>query len=221
MKRGAKVGLAFVGGALVLAAMSRGSKGIGPIVAQPWAGPQGGGQSDAVPSPPTQGNGFRVGPQADPAAPNDPNRGRTFAVMEQSRQSATTALGTLRLFDLPMDAAGRIELRAWANRAGAPNVCTKWRGSVNVNGGRLVLPSTLYPEYCVPPVQGVGGQPHVTWNPPGPCTMDMPRLSWEQQGPTVTLLWRTHVKSGNIWSDQDCSEDLQFYVDAFWRWIPV
>ena len=78
----------------------------------------GGGTTNAAPPTPMQGDGFRIGPQPDPVAPDDPNRGRNFVVMEQSRQSGSVAQGSIVLANLPSDARGRMEVKVWATRAG-------------------------------------------------------------------------------------------------------
>lgn len=217
MKRGAKLGFAFVGGALVLAAISRGKSNQGPIVAYPVdLGGGGPGPQQATPSPPTQGNGFRMGPQPDPAAPGDPNRGRNFVIMTQSRQSGTEAEGSIALFDLPSSARGRVSVRVWATRAGKPQRCSRWVGSANVVDGRMVWPPTWQA-----PRPAICGTEHATATDAGGCSLGLPFVELEQQGPTVGLVWRTKVNAGSIWSDNDCDEDLRFYVDAFWKWEPA
>lgn len=170
-------------------------------------------EGEASPAPPMQGNGFRMGPQPDPAAPNDDNRGRTFLVMEQSRQSGSEAEGTVPLMQLPMTANGKVSVVMWATRAGHPDRCTRWMGIANVKDGRLSSPPALSMDTC-----GTGG--HATNTDAGGCTLNAPFAAWEQQGPTITLLWRTSVREGGVWSDNDCDENLQFYVDAFWRFTP-
>lgn len=199
--------LILIGGGLALAAGSK--KG----ASMTWVNFVGGDDNANAPLPPTQGNSFRMGPQPDPSAPGDPNRGRTFVVMEQSRQSGTVATGSVKLLDLSMAARGTIEVVVWATRAGKPHRCTRFTGKVNVADGRIVSAPALSLAMC--------GSAHATATDPGGCTLGLPFMQWEQQGPTIALVWRTKVSPGGMFSDNDCDEDLQFYVDAFWRWSPT
>lgn len=206
MNRGAKIGLALVGLAALAAGGRKATQGM------TWVNFGGGSQGGAAPTPPTQGDGFRMGPQPDPTAPNDPNRGRTFVLMRQSKQSGTVAIGDVQLFDLPMTARGTAEVIVWASRVHKPHRCSRFTGKVNVHDGRIVAAPALAISLC--------GSAHATATDAGGCTLKAPFMQWEQAGPTIGLVWRTEVSEGNLLSDQDCDEDLEFYVDAFWRFTP-
>lgn len=162
-----------------------------------------------APSPPMQGNGFREGAQPDPAAPNDPNRGRHFAEWGQSKYAGHPAEHEAAILDVGMDANGTIGVDIWAARKGKPERCTKWGSTVTVKDGRIDSAGWSLPKKC--------GTLNVTDTDVGGCVLKLPTVRWEQRGPTIYLLWMTKVEGKASTSNNDCDEAMSFLVDVFWR----
>lgn len=176
------------------------------IVAQPW----GGGGGVQPPPPPKQGDGFRTGAQPDPAAPDDPGRGRYFAELGQSKYEGHSAEHVIPVVQIHPQAQGKITVEIWASRKGKPERCTKWGSTIVVKDGRAQLPGGWsVPQKC--------GEKDVTNTAGDGCTMPLPQLQWEQAGPLLQLLWTTRVNGNAEQSDNDCDGHLSFYVDVLWR----
>lgn len=201
--------LALVGGALLLLG---GKRRVPVIVAYPVdvnTTPL----PTSQPQPPTSGDGFRQGAQPDPSAPNDPNRGRFFAVWGQSKYDGSVAKHEAALLSLPMDANGTVEVVIWAERDGKPERCSSWGSTVAIANGRAVLPGGWSLERLC-------GDHGVTWTDPGGCIVNNPKLAWQNRGGNLVLLWETSVRDATDDSDEACDEHLGFLVDIFWRYVP-
>lgn len=193
---------------LGLVALAGGDSSPPVLVAEPWKGTGGGG--GAQPPPPMQNGQFRTGAMPDPAAPNDPDRGRYFDHFGQAKYEGHEAVHEAPIVQLAANANGVVKVTVWASRAGKPERCTRWGSSIVVKDGRVEYPGGWsLAEKC--------GAQHVTWTDPGGCVLKLPVLRWEQRGSTLFLLWSTKVEGKASESDGDCDEHLGFYVDVFWR----
>lgn len=214
LSKGAKIGLALVGVSLVIAAAGSGG-GSQQIVWANFAPPQG------KPPLPTQGDGFRTGMMPDPAAPNDPNRGRAFQQLGHSNDKTRTVSHDVEILRIDADTDGTIIVDVWAQLAMDPARCASWRVRVVLEGGRIKSVGQTTANDA-PPCPA--GSKKLAGSLPGDQgTLVLPQIEMELrpggQLATVVMVWTTRVFVPAYENKQ--GRAISFYVDAIWRFTPA
>lgn len=165
--------------------------------------------------PPTQ----QAGPQPDPQAPNDPDRGRFFVSWGASFSPNANTKHQGAVLKIADGADGIVVVDMWLSDSSDPHICSALRWQLDIADGRLMKAVTIGGS-DLPKCQAGSS----SLLQPLKKFLDLD-LAWQQEGAWIVFLWTSNgtgmgvVEDDAPWFSPEGYGAASIYVDLLWRFL--